>query len=337
MENKDIFETDPQWEQSPAPAEDLAKVKKLLKKRDNKTILKTLALLAVLVLFIAFVLIPLTETFYWNPDMYHYEGSCSDLQLTLSAWMELFYPGKRVTGIQSSKTGYASYNLRISVQDRGKETWEKVDATLELSDLSLEADFYDTDPRDILPFRSQEESERASTQETLSQLPEYITLRAAVTFPEDLDMAQVFAFWQEYTWSTAPYPLYLDWVAVRTRDPEENQILTGFSMAHYGPMEDSINDYYPEFWIESLNPDGEYLAQHFKSLLQYSSDQWEKGRGMDVHIGTNYYEEALNYVEKNGVISYGFIVSGTPQALLNLLDQGIITQINILDAWLDVE
>lgn len=334
MENKDMFEQE--WERDDPPAEDLAQVKKLLRSHDRKTITKTLALITVLVLFITFVAVPLSETLYWNPEMCHYEETFSDLQFTLSAWIELFYPGKRVTGLQYSKTGYAAYDLRISVQDYGKETWEKVDATLELSDLDLEADFYETDPRDVLPFRQLYAYEQEEELDTLQNLPEYITIRAAVTFPEEKDMAGVFAFWQEYTWSDAPHPLYLDWVAVRTCDPEENQKLTGFSMAHYGPMEDSINDYYPEFRIESLNPDGEYLVQHFKSLLQYSSDQWEKGRGMDVFVGTNYYEEALNYVEENGVKSYGFIVSGTPQALLHLLESGVIDQINILDAWLNI-
>lgn len=336
MEDKDFFENDLQWEQD-VPAVELEKVKILLKKHDRKTVLKSVAILAALVLFIAFVVVPVTETLYWNPEMCHYEESRSDLQFTLSAWMELFYPGKRVTGLQYSKTGYSSYDLRIAVQDNGKETWEKVDATLELGELYLDADFYEIDPRDVFPFRQLYAYEKEAELETLQQLPEYITLRAAVTFPEELDMAQVFDFWLEHTWSEAPYPLHLDWVAVRCCDPEEHEKATGFCMDHYGPEVSSINTHYPEFYISALNPDGKYLEQHFKSLLQYSSDQWEKGRGMDVFVGINYYAEALQYVEENGVRSYGVIVSGTPQALLRLLEAGVVTQVRILDGWLDLE
>ncbi len=336
MENKDIF--DKEWEHEEVLTEDIAKVRKLMRSHDRKTITKAVALITALVLFIAFVVVPLTETLYWNPEKSNYAENFSDLQFTLSAWMELFYPGKRVTGIQYSKTGYASYDLCISVQDDGKESWKKIDATLERNHLYLDRDFYEIDPRDVVPFRQLYAYELESELEILQKLPDYIAIRAAVTFPEDLDMAQVFAFWQDYTWSDAPHPLYLDWVAVRTRNPGEHQKATGFAMDHYGPMEDpSINDHYPEFFIESMNPDGIYLEQHFKSLLQYSSEQWEKGRGMAVFTSINYYAEALQYVEENGVKSYGFIVSGTPQALLNLMDEGIITQVNILDAWLDVE
>jgi hypothetical protein len=336
MENKDIF--DNEWERDDAPQEDFASIKKMIKAHDRKTIAKALALIIALVLFIALIVIPLTEKLYWNPEMYHYEANVSDLQLTLSAWTELFYPGKQVTGIQYSKTGFASYDLRIAIQDHGKEAWEKVDAILERNKLYLDPDFYEIDPRDVVPFRQLYAYEQELELETLQKLPEYVTIRAAVTLPEELDMAQVFAFWQDYTWSDAPYPLYLDWVAVRTSNSEEYQKTTGFAMHHYGPMTDaSINDHYPELRIESLNPDGKYLVQHFKSLLKYSSDQLEAGRGMNLIPGVNYYKEVLEYVEENGVKSYGFIVSGAPQALLHLLEEGIITQINILDGWLDVE
>lgn len=336
MENKDMF--DNEWERDDTPWEDIASIQKMIKAHDRKTITKALALITALVFFIALVVVPLTEKLFWNPKMCHYEENVSDLQLTLSAWTELFYPGKQVTGIQNNKTGYASYDLRISIQDHGKEAWEKVDATLERNRLYLDPDFYEIDPRDVVPFRQLYAYEQEPELETLRKLPEYVTIRAAVVFPEDLNMAQVFDFWQKYTWSDTPYPLYLDWVAVRTCNSEEYHKLTGFSMAHYGPMtEPSINDHYPEFFIESLNPDGEYLVQHFKSLLQYSSDQCAKGRGMNVMPGVNYYDEVLEYVEENGVKSYGFIVSGTPQSLLHLLEEGIITQVNILDGWLDVE
>lgn len=337
MENKDILDNDPQWERSDPPAEELAKVRKLLKAHDRKTVTKSVTVIAALVLIFAFVVVPLTETLYWNPDMCHYDENFSDLYLTLDAYLELLCPGKEFNGVLYSKAGYATYDLRVSIADNSKEVWEKWDATLELGDLWFEADFYETDPKDVLPFRRLEDYEQEEYLDTLRQLPEYITIRAAVTFPEDQDMAQVFAFWQDHTWSNAEYPLSLDWVAVRNCGSDESRRECGFSMKHYGPAASTVNNYYPEFHISDLNPDGKYLEQHFKSLLQYSSDQWEKGRGMDVTIGSNYYEKVLDYVEENGVMSYGVIVSGSPQALLHLLEEGAVSQIRILDAWLDVE
>ena len=337
MENKDIWDNEPQWKRSDAPAEELVKLRKLLRKHDQKTILKSVALLTALVLLITCIIVPMTEMLHWNPDQFHYDENFSDLQLTLQAYMELFCPGQEVTFIQSVKTGYATYDLQISIEDDSRARWERLNATLERSDLYFEAVFYEEDPRDILPFRQLNDYEQEEYLETLRKLPEYITIRAAVTFPEDVDMAQIFAFWQDYAWSDAEYPLALDWVAVRNCASGVNRRECGFGMNHYGPGASSVNDDYPQFHLSDLNPDGKYLEQHFTSLLQYSSGQWEKGRGMDVTPGTNYYDAVLEYVEENGVMSYGCVVSGSPDALINLLDQGVVTQVRILDGWLNIE
>ena len=50
----------------------------------------------------------------------------------------------------------------------------------------------------------------------------------------------------------------------------------------------------------------------------------------------NFYLQALDYVEENGVKSYGCIVTGTPEKLLSLLNSGKILNIQLLDAWIDV-
>ena len=79
------------------------------------------------------------------------------------------------------------------------------------------------------------------------------------------------------------------------------------------------------------------LEQHFKSLLQFSSDQLEAGRGARVYGGDrNYYAEVLRYVEENGVMSYGCIAFTSPQKLLSLLEDEQVSQIMLLDAWIDL-
>jgi hypothetical protein len=55
------------------------------------------------------------------------------------------------------------------------------------------------------------------------------------------------------------------------------------------------------------------------------------------HEDHNFYEEALAYVEENGVKAYGCIVTGSPKTLLALLDSGDILDMELMDAWIDVE
>ena len=83
--------------------------------------------------------------------------------------------------------------------------------------------------------------------------------------------------------------------------------------------------------------DQESLEHHFKSLLRYSADQVEKGRGIVPYDDEELYSEILDYVEENGVKTYGVVVTGTPQMLLELMDHEQVYGINLLDCWLDID
>ena len=312
------------------------KVTALLKRHDRKTILKGLALLAALVLLVTCVILPLAERLYWNPDDTSFGDSEFDVKLAMDAYTELFLPCKTLSGFHVHDTGFADYELTFSIHDRSKPDWYHLTAYLRKGELLLGEGFFEDDPRWVHPFREMEDFVEAEDLNLLKTLPEYVTLRAAVTFPEDMDMAQIFGLWTGYTWSNAEFPLTIDWVAVRHSDEDldKMQLPCGFNFANPG-LDTGINQVYPQFYNWGLNPDGSDLEQHFKSLLQFSSDGCRSGRVV-FSTSQSYYDNALAYVEENGVMSYGCIVTGSPDALQNLLDQGIADQIRILDGWLDV-
>lgn len=340
--NKLIAEyLDEEWD-SPSPPEESSttettKVNALLKRHDRKIILKGLAIFAALVLIISCVLVPLVESFYWNPDDSTYCDSELDVKLAMDAYTELFLPCKTINGFRVEDTGFATYDLIFSIHDRSKPEWYRLPAYLRKGKLYLGEGFFEDDHQWIFPFLEREDFVVEENLKHLDYLPEYVTLRASVVFPEELSMSEIFSLWTEYTWSDAEYPLSIDWVAIRhsAEDPGKYQRPCGITLATNG-LEDGINEVYPQFYNWGLNPDGSELEQHFKSLLQFSSDRCASGR---VVYGTSksFYDNALAYVEEHGVMSYGCIVTGSPDALQNLLDQGIAAQLRILDGWLAVE
>ena len=44
----------------------------------------------------------------------------------------------------------------------------------------------------------------------------------------------------------------------------------------------------------------------------------------------------LDYVEENGVQTYGVVVTASPQVLLELLDNDLIYSIRLADCWIDL-
>jgi len=318
------------------PNIDSSKVSNLLKRHDRKTILKGLALLTALVLLVTCVIVPLAERLYWNPDDTSYGGSELDVKLVMDAYAELFLPCKTITGFHVQDTGFATYDFTFRIQDKSKPEWYDLTAYLRKGKIYLGKGFWEDDPRWVLPFREMEDFVKEEDLQLLETLPEYVTLRAAVTFPEDLTMAQIFSLWTEFTWSEAEYPMAIDWVAIRHSDEDlgQMQLPCGFSFASTGHGT-GINEQYPELHLYVLNPNGSSLEQHFKSLLQFSSDRCRSGR---VVYGTSqsYYDNTLAYVNEHGVKSYGCIVTGSPDAIEHLLDAGIAAQIRILDGWLSI-
>ena len=48
------------------------------------------------------------------------------------------------------------------------------------------------------------------------------------------------------------------------------------------------------------------------------------------------YTEILDYVEENGIKTYGVVVTASPQALLKLMDSDLIYDIRLIDGWVDI-
>lgn len=336
MENKDIF--DNAWEQQLPPENEIKQIQRSIRNRNWKIITISVLLAAAVLLGSVYVVIPAAEKLYWHP----YDGTVgegvTDLTLVLSAYTELFQPGWVVDRVYSGKAGFASYDLNIVRQKTATSEYKFMTGSLVKGQLHWDYHFTSERAEESLfgidtcfPLLSPwEENEDAAT--TLDALPEYVTVEARVLFSRDLDMEQILMLREKYQ-------LPITWIGIRNV-PESS--MCGMSPFSGQTIHFEVNEKYPQFCLEtSRNPDftitAADLQNHFKSLLQLSSDMLEAGRGARVYGGDrNYYREALDYVEENGVMSYGMVVVATPQILLDLMDSEWVSEVAILDGWLNI-
>lgn len=332
-------------EYAPLPDDDaeLKRIRKNLNKRSWKTILTSLLLAAAILLAAVFGVIPAVESLYWAPYTSDYAEGANDLQMVLQTYTELFQPGYTAS-VNAGRTGFATYELSIVRTD--VTTWEReyIDGTLERGKLYFGREFSDERLSQMHFYRARDhrpinEYDRERTRQLLAELPEYIQLKAAISFPEDLTMEELINLSMYYNRGllNSHDGISFKWAGIRNchEEPERSTLLCGMALS-YSTDDLSLNEVYPELVTESYSPDGSHFEQHFKSLLQFASDQLKKDRMIPVWINDDYYQYVLDYVEENGVMTYGCLVTATPQQLLTLLEDGAVSDIVLMDCWIDI-
>ena len=321
-----------------APVEEMKQVRKTLRRRNILIVLTSLLLSAVLLLGTVCIGIPAMESLYWNPSATSYGTSYStDLELMLAAYAELFCPDINIAAATESKTGFATYDISIQYWNthRGGDCLF-ANGTIEKSELSLPMGFLspvavNLFDRATYPFYAAEESGQQEVYDKLSQLPAYVTVVAAVSFPEDQSMEELLAF------QDSLMDGYVGWTAIRTGPLDEQLLpLCGMNLSQWGTLRREANQYYACFDMKSVEITPENLETHFQSLLRFSADQVGLGTGIpkESPTGQGYYTDVLKYVEENGIYSYGCYVSGTPETFLALIESGSVSQVRIEDLWI---
>lgn len=335
------------WEAITPPEnseQEMADIRRNLKKQNWKTILTSIVLVIAILLGTVYGIMPMAEQYYWDPLDSSFDQYNTDLRLILDAYTELFLPGKTLS-VLPGRTGFADYELNMTMTDVVRDTRQHLTGRLNKGQLGFDYAFFDWSNKPafhsaIFPEYPASAWERniKEVRVKLEQLPEYIRLKAAVTFPEDITMAQLLKI-MEYDYIGNQGDLEVIWAAIRTQDvqSETSHHSVGISFT-LSPLDGGINETYPEFYLSCYEPSGETLEQHFKSVMQFSSDMMLNGKAvLTWHEDHNFYQEALSYCEENGVKTYGCIVTGTPETLLALLDSGDILDMELMDAWIDVE
>lgn len=334
----EIFEN---WnETTPLPDMDveLKKIRKELRKRNLRIVVTCLLLGAALLIGAVKLAIPALEKQYWDPNKRTFNKYSSDLTITMAAYAELFSPSQTISNVYATRTGFASYSLSVQqwhTKDQGDLSYQV--ASIDKGQLVFPQGFWEMCSANIFeracyPEYDMGDEFNRNTREDISVLPDYIYLQAAVSFTEDMNMEQILEL------SESLDEGYLEWVAIRTCDTDEQMYpLCGMKPTASGVVWDSVNEYYPYFDIKAEEETGELFEKHFMSLLQFSIDQLEAGKGIEAtnYMDISYYQRALDYVEEKGVYSYGAFIVAPARELMELMDSGIASQIWTQDAWID--
>ena len=136
------------------------------------------------------------------------------------------------------------------------------------------------------------------------------------------------------------------WAGVKNSDTLEGSYpIIGFNMnivINSRSNYDKINDKYKAFntWntLEGTSgPISRAYKEHFKDMISFQIDNIDFLNTIIMNTGINYesyYKNLQEYINKNGVKTYGIVVKGTGEALLELLEEPYVNGIYIDDITL---
>lgn len=323
---------DEDWDSmsSPAQVADYTRVRKKL--RRNQLLL---ILIPVLIITLVAAMLPFGNTFYYDPTKETLDDYASDLDLYLTAFTELFHPGYVYSHTLVNRTGIGVYQLELVRWSKNTGKQEFSSALIDKGNATLPRDFLHSTisvniiARASYPIYDMEPEQKAQVRQRLEQLPDYVEVTAALSFPEDRSMAELMAFQEQLDG-------HVLWAGIRNAPEDEQRYpLTGFAPSNSGLIHELVNETYPAFEPAVLEQTPEMWAQHFESLLQYIVDHPEITDVMGLER-VSYYEKVLAYTKQAGVMTYGCVVTTSAQELLRLLDEGIVTQVWPTDADIKV-
>lgn len=313
---------------------ELKSIRKTLRKRNIATIFISLCLVAIMLAAAVFGIIPWAESLYWDPTDTSY-GDNTDLELTIHAYTELFGMGKELVGVEYTRTGFASWSLSIPFASSLYDDAAICTGTLEKDQLRLDS-LWDFDRRNIVFSRWRNDEVTPNTLQTeatiqlLAELPEYIQLEATVDFAEDMSMEDLLDLQHKHP------ELQITWVAVRCAAPDGQWTpICGMAPFNGGRSYNGLFEDYPNFQMTVHG--AQQLEQHFISLLQYSADRVEAGRGIARYNDPGYYAEFLEYIQKNGVYTYGCLVKGSSTDIQALMYDKAVSGVHLIGGCINVD
>lgn len=320
------------------PDDDIIKIRRGIRRRGVWIILISLILAAALAAGVWMLGIPALESLYWDPRESSYGINYqTDIENMLSAYMELFCPRMIIAGANAEKTGFASYDVAVQIWDpvsMGRADTDFI--TVKKGELKIPSAFFSYCSMNIFdkatyPYYSFEESVTENTRKSLEELPDYISVVAAVSFKEDKTMDELVELQESLKEG------HISWAGIRGSAEDEQLVpLCGMQLFSSGVVREFVNNDYPFFEIKGQERTGEILEQHFISLLKYSADRAEEGRGFDIEsrTGESYYRYVLDHVLENGIMSYGCFVIAPPSVILELMDREEVSQVYVEDIYL---
>lgn len=304
------------------------RVRKNIFKRFILTAAITVAIVAAGVLATFYIISPLIDKEGYQPIQSRNEEQYgkTKLMIDLAVFSELHFPGIITNSTSSLPLGFGQYDVEFTQWDVFKSTFEQYTCRIENNRFkNLTSSFYHQFPavntfkHGIYMTNDLWEEGDAPALDELRKLPETAYVKAYVSFKEDIPIDDALHFRERF------HNLYFIWIAVRCCEKNRQQLpQIGFeptgagTVIQEGPVDQEEYPYLELAWADKLLENKDIIT-HFTSLLKYMSDNMDFIKLMDAGVvPDDIYPKSLDYIEKNGIQSYGVLVMGRAKELLAL-------------------
>jgi hypothetical protein len=331
------------------PEEKDLNINRLVNRRLRKVILTSVVIVVLLYLTVFYGISAVVDGMHYDPTTVTKaeEGVSprTDFHFDMKAYISLNMPGYAMSSFTPVVSeGFGNYEVYYPLRNLLSRQTQNYNVGVSRGGLTYaDGGIFDTDNRHYLwegfdiiryPGNGEEdesyqemEIERKNdiTLEYLDALNPLSYLSMHMVFEEDLSMMEFYQLSRQHP------SLDFKWVGIRTVSPDtrwsENQPmhLIGFnpntgdepSSSHRPDPED-----YPLFnlndrWEEPLRSEEEFAEiyeTHFHSRLRYLSSREEFIEIFDYNpYKVDFYEESLEYIEQEGIYTYGVVVYGTAE------------------------
>lgn len=287
------------------------------------------------------------NSLYYNPSQKSVGKYHEDLYFDLKVFTELNLPGYTVVGTNSEKLGFGEYNIHIEQLNLFNCERKYIDFKIKRDDKF--GSFRDILGSDYLGFTEIKQPNidiSVRNKEFINHIKELNPVSYAsayIVLTEDLNLKEFDEVSRKYNNKVS-----FKWIGVRTEDKGKNtNYLSGFNPNfNDGSVSSDSADKnkYPYLQLVDCMTDEENsnkinngsmveaYTKHFTSLIKYMNDREKAVTALDFNsVKIDYYKDALNYVEKNGINIYGFLVYGEARELLEFINYRKIKSIEIND------
>ncbi len=343
--------------------QDVKKIRSAVNKRLWAMVVAVTLIIVSAAALINYVALPLYDKQFYDPlaaienvpdlrkDTAQYYEQFSPLFLSAQTFINLHCPGWTLYDAQAEKTGLGEYEVHFG--SSGTMDGQK-DFTCRLSkgeqvqgidkqwffNLPVSNAFYDRGSLNTIyidkngnEHYEQQEDIRAMYRDGLNELPESSWVSAYISFPEDISLDELFTLQEQWE------DCNISWAAVRTEKDNYFEAF-GINISGGGYVIEATEEFeekFPYFCLSSIRNSDKDKAftyeERFKSMLRYMSYQDDFLNAFcDVNgFGdSEIYDEALSYVEENGIRIYGAYIEGK-KAAISALEQSDICHSFMLD------
>lgn len=323
--------------------EETSKLKKSVNSKLRKVVVKSVTIVMALFISIFFIISPLIDSFYYNPNKTTVGKMDNDISFDIYAISELNMPGLSPSNVLVDKKGFGEYKVLYSYRNVFNDESYNVNhkirrgkITSSYWDYGLHSNMFKSIKYpDFFNINIEENKQKVLNH--IRELNPVSYVSVEIIFESDLTMEELYNLELKYP------KIEFEWAGIRTNTTNEKvDELVGIDLINSksGSVllgDDQIKNKYPAFfmidWLGKpigwqgvdYSMEAQAYEHHYINLLEYVIDRKDAINVLEQRNGKNeFYRLALEYAKENGVKSYGVLAYGEARDLIEISnDKGI--------------